>query len=70
MVSSALYVVLVIGPRLRRKEEEKPVYLQKGLTVEDLASFNGTLGRAAYIAYMNLILVFLIILILALWRFW
>ncbi len=51
MVSSAFYVVIVIGPKMGRRKEKKPADPQKGLNAEDLASFDGTAGEAAYIAY-------------------
>ncbi|MFQ6109775.1 MAG: hypothetical protein ACE5L7_09525 [Candidatus Aminicenantales bacterium] len=36
-----------------RRKDDKPADPQKGLGVEDLASFDGTQGKAAYIAYQG-----------------
>jgi predicted heme/steroid binding protein/uncharacterized membrane protein len=50
MVVSALFVVFVIGPGLKKKQT--PRLSQSGeLTLEELAGFDGEEGRPAYIAY-------------------
>jgi len=50
MVASALYVVLIIGPRLRNKRAaEDPRSGQ--LTGDELASYDGREGRPAYFAF-------------------
>ncbi|MFO7607226.1 MAG: cytochrome b5 domain-containing protein [Desulfurivibrionaceae bacterium] len=50
MATSALFVVLVIGPRLKKKKVAKPV--AKGdLSLAELASFNGREGHPVYFAY-------------------
>ncbi len=51
MVCSALFVVLYIGPRLRRKKELSPSDDSGDLTPEQLANFDGKEGRPAYIAF-------------------
>ena len=51
MVGTALLAVFLIGPKLALKKQEKQSDPQKGLTIENLASLNGTEGRTAYIAY-------------------
>ena len=53
MVISALYVVIVIGPKLRRqiKNGETPAGAGGDLTLEALAGFDGKEGRPAYVTY-------------------
>ena len=51
MAGSALYVVLFIGPRLKKRKETGHVVPKEGLTSHELLSFNGMEGRAAYFAY-------------------
>jgi len=51
MVISALFAVLYIGPRLRRKNEQSPPDESGDLTHEQLANFDGKEGRPAYIAF-------------------
>lgn len=53
MVVSALYVVIVIGPKLHRqmKNGETPAGTGGDLTMEGLAGFDGQEGRPAYVAY-------------------
>jgi len=50
MVISALYVVFIIGPKLKKKKAVQTP-LSDSLTLGELASFDGEEGRAAYIAY-------------------
>ena len=52
MVSSAMFVVLVIGPKLKAKRRE-PATLAAGggLTLDELGSYDGKEGRPAYFAY-------------------
>jgi len=50
MVISALFVVLVIGPKLKKKKA-LPLTSAKDLTSEELAGFDGMEGRPAYFAY-------------------
>lgn len=52
MVSSAIFVVLVIGPRLRKKKILPPV-MTGSLTIDELAAFDGEAGRPAYFAYQG-----------------
>lgn len=52
MVISALYVVMVIGPKLRRQIRNGETPATGGdLTLEALAGFDGKEGRPAYVAY-------------------
>ncbi|MDD2900292.1 MAG: cytochrome b5 domain-containing protein [Desulfuromonadaceae bacterium] len=52
MVLSALYVVNVIGPRLKAKRKEPSLSGPAGeFTLEDLASYDGKEGRPAYFAF-------------------
>ncbi len=51
MAGSALYIVLFIGPRLKRKKETGKVLPKEELSTHELLSFDGSDGRAAYIAY-------------------
>ncbi len=54
MVISALYVVLVIGPKLRQKEGKTEIDLgKKDLTPDELRQFDGGDGRPAYVAYQG-----------------
>lgn len=51
MVSSALFVVLYIGPRLKQKKAAPSSAGTGDMTREELAGFDGKEGRPAYIAY-------------------
>lgn len=52
MVISALFVITVIGPRLKAKRKEPSISdLSSELTLEDLATFDGKDGRPAYFAF-------------------
>lgn len=52
MVLSALYVVTVIGPRLKAKRKEPSLSGPAGeFTLDDLASYDGKEGRPAYFAF-------------------
>jgi predicted heme/steroid binding protein len=52
MVTSALVVVLVIGPRLRRKlPAAGHSASSRDYTAEQLAAFDGTAGSKSYVAY-------------------
>jgi predicted heme/steroid binding protein/uncharacterized membrane protein len=52
MVISALFVITVIGPRLKARRKESSIPDMTGeLTLEDLAAFDGKDGRPAYFAY-------------------
>ncbi|MDF1578842.1 MAG: hypothetical protein RQ753_08030 [Desulfurivibrionaceae bacterium] len=50
MVSTALFVVLFIGPRLKTKKAVRPVQ-PDGLSLAELANFDGREGRPAYFAF-------------------
>jgi predicted heme/steroid binding protein len=54
MVSSAIFVVLVIGPRLRKKKAPRST-ANGDLSLTELASFDGQEGRPAYFAYKDTI---------------
>lgn len=52
MVISAIFVITVIGPRLKAKRKESsPVDAARGLTLEELAAYDGNDGRPAYFAF-------------------
>lgn len=51
MISSALFVVLFIGPRLRRAVKRPVVHIPEVFDPETLSHFDGKEGRPAYIAY-------------------
>jgi predicted heme/steroid binding protein/uncharacterized membrane protein len=52
MVSSALFVITVIGPRLRAKRREPSLTDSSGeLTLDDLAAYDGKEGRPAWFAF-------------------
>jgi predicted heme/steroid binding protein/uncharacterized membrane protein len=50
MVSSAIFVVFVIGPKLKKKKSLQPVP-SENITIDELANFDGEEGRPAYFAY-------------------
>lgn len=52
MVSSALYVVFFLGPKLKKKKTALAPS-SSNLTFEELESFDGEEGRPAYFAYMG-----------------
>jgi predicted heme/steroid binding protein len=54
MVSSAIFVVLVIGPRLKQKKIT-PLAATGDMTIDELGAFDGKEGRPAYIAYKGTI---------------
>jgi len=54
MVISALFVVLVIGPKLKKKKTS-PLSDTGELTIEELGAFDGEEGRPAYIAFKGII---------------
>jgi len=51
MAGTAIYVVLFIGPKLRKKKEVRHLEPKGDMTIDDLILFDGTEGRAAYFAY-------------------
>ena len=51
MVSTAVFVTFVVGPRLRRKREKVFVDHKGDITPDQLAQCDGKEGRPAYIAY-------------------
>jgi predicted heme/steroid binding protein/uncharacterized membrane protein len=53
MVFTALYVVIVLGPKLKKAERKKPQRQIGKLTIDDLGYFDGAEGRPSYIAYNN-----------------
>lgn len=50
MVSSAIFVVFVIGPKLKKRKNIEPAS-SENLTIDELANFDGEEGRPAYFAY-------------------
>lgn len=56
MVLSALFVITVIGPRLKAQRKEPGLAdATGGLTLEELASFDGKEGRPAWFAFEGII---------------
>ena len=53
MVCSALFAVFVLGPRLRRKQDQGGTTDGGDLTLEQLAQFDGKEGRKAYFSYQG-----------------
>ena len=53
MVCSALFAVFVLGPRLRRKQDQGGTTDGGDLTLEQLAQFDGKDGRKAYFSYQG-----------------
>lgn len=53
MVCTALYVVIFIGPKLKKTKYEYNFESKINLTVNDLIQFDGTDGRPAYVAYKD-----------------
>jgi predicted heme/steroid binding protein len=53
MVFTALYVVIFLGPKLRKTHHENHSRLKGDMTLDDLINFNGEGDRAAYVAYKN-----------------
>ena len=51
MVVSSIFVITVIGPRLKPKKQELSLTTAGDLTSEDLASYDGQEGRPAYVAF-------------------
>ncbi|MHB8880100.1 MAG: CopD family protein [Thermodesulfovibrionales bacterium] len=55
MVSTAVFVTFVVGPRLRRKREAAPAGTAGEMTLARLAECDGKEGHPAYIAYKGII---------------
>ncbi len=55
MVSSAVIVTFVIGPRLKKRKETALLEQKQDLTIEELRQFDGKDGRPGYIAYEGVI---------------
>ena len=53
MVCSALYVVLIVGPKLGTKKDIKFQEPKEYYTADELRNFDGTKGHPAYIAFNN-----------------
>ncbi len=51
MAVTAFYVVLFIGPKLKKKKAAEALEPKGDLTIDDLILFNGTEDRAVYFAY-------------------
>ncbi len=51
MAGTAIYVVLFIGPKLKKKKEAKHLEPRGDMTIDDLILFSGTEDRAVYFAY-------------------
>lgn len=55
MVCSALFVVIFLGPRLRRKQAGTAPLEKGDLSIDELAQHDGKEGRAAYFAYDGIV---------------
>lgn len=56
MVSTAVFVTFVVGPKLRKKMKNQTVAAPKGeMTQEELSRCDGKEGRPCYIAYKGII---------------
>lgn len=55
MVSTGLFAVFVIGPRMRRKKAELSVKKEGDLSLAELGQYDGQEGRPAYIAFRGTI---------------
>lgn len=53
MVCSALYVVLIVGPKLRTKKDIKFQEPKEYYTADELRNFDGAKGHPAYVAFNN-----------------
>jgi predicted heme/steroid binding protein len=51
MVSTALFVTFIVGPRLRKKREQALVERKGDMTADELSRYDGKEGRSAYVAY-------------------
>jgi predicted heme/steroid binding protein/uncharacterized membrane protein len=51
MVSTALYVVIFLGPKLKKSSQARPKKQKGELAIADLGYFDGVEERSAYIAY-------------------
>ncbi len=55
MVSTGLFAVFVIGPRMRRKKAELSLKKEGDLSLAELGQYDGQEGRPAYIAFRGTI---------------
>jgi predicted heme/steroid binding protein len=53
MVCSALYIVLIVGPKLRTKKDIKFQEPKEYYTADELRNFDGKEGHPAYVAFNN-----------------
>ena len=53
MVSTALFVVIVIGPKLKNTPNKSHLQPKGNLSANNLAQFDGTESRAAYVGYKD-----------------
>jgi predicted heme/steroid binding protein len=53
MVSTAVFVTFVVGPKLRKKREKVFVEHKGDMTPDELAQCDGNEGRPAYVAYQG-----------------
>lgn len=53
MVGSAVYVVVVVGPKLGKRKKAEQLKPEGKFTSDDLSGFDGTEDRASYIAYKD-----------------
>jgi predicted heme/steroid binding protein len=51
MVSTALFAVFFLGPRLKKRKASSPEKIKNRLTVDELKFFDGAAGRPAYFGF-------------------
>lgn len=55
MVSTAVFVTFVVGPKLRKKREQGILHRTGDMTSDELSQYDGKEGRPGYIAYNGII---------------
>ncbi len=55
MVSTAVFVTFVVGPKLRKKREQGILHRTGDMTSDELSQYDGKEGRPVYIAYNGII---------------
>ncbi len=55
MVSTAVFVTFIVGPRLRKKHEQALVERKGDMTSDEMSRYDGKEGRSAYITYNGIL---------------
>lgn len=53
MVLTALFVVIILGPKLKKADQRTPQKQSGKFTISDLKYFNGAEGRSSYVCYKD-----------------